>query len=183
MRLAGQTGGVAYFGRNDLDVAISRRPSRTDAPVIPLASTNPSDRPCASSTHRLAVDVLSWPGILPVIPHQLSGRKRRRQVSSTTKADFGKALGRPIDATAIPVKAVVTRAQDRLNVQALLGVEGLDLTPDQNRWTGEDRSRGPLHHGRWNDRGGVLSQTMTLNLRQISYDAALRDGLSPTTMS
>ena len=76
------------------------------------------------------------------------------------------------------MKATVTRAQDRLNVQALLDAASLDLTPDRGLWRGTIEIVARFTTADGIVAGDVFSQTMTLNLRQATYDAALRDGLA-----
>jgi hypothetical protein len=55
-------------------------------------------------------------------------------------------------------------------------VENLDLIQNQNRWTGKIEVVARFTTADGIVAGDVFSQTMTLNLRQASYDTAVRDG-------
>ncbi len=176
--IAAQTGGVAYYLRNDLDVAM--REAMDDGRVSYTLGFYQSGDDRAPQIHQLAVHV-SRPGV--ALRYRTSYQTQGTQpVSAATKADLAKALGRPVNATAIPIKASVTRTQDRLNVQATLDVEGLDLAPNrnrqnENRWTGKIEVVARFTTADGIVAGDVFSQTMTLNLRQTTYDAAVQDGL------
>jgi len=72
----------------------------------------------------------------------------------------------------------VTRAQDSLRLEALLGVESLDLTPDQGLWTGKIQVVARFTTADGIFASDAVAQTLTLNLSQTTYDAAMRDGLA-----
>ena len=85
---------------------------------------------------------------------------------------------RPVDATAIPIKASVTREEDRLNLEAMLGAESLDLTPDQGLWTGKIEVVARFTTADGIFASDAFAQTLTLNLSQTTHDTAMRDGLA-----
>jgi hypothetical protein len=172
--IAALTGGVAYYLRNDLDVAI--REAMDDGRVSYTLGFYPSVDDGAAQFHQLAVKV-SRPGV--VLRYRRSYQAEASQPSSsTTKTDLLQALNRPIDATAIPVTVSVTRTRDRLNLEAMLDAGSLDLMPEQDRWTGKIEVV-----GRFTNADGIVAsdpfaQTLTLNFNQGTYDTALRFGLA-----
>jgi VWFA-related protein len=173
--IAAQTGGVAYYLRNDIDVAM--REAMDDGRVSYTLGFNASSDGRAPQVHQLAVRV-SRPGV--TLRYRTSYQiEAPRPVSgfAATRADLAKALNGPIDAAAIPIKASVTRAQDRLNVQALLDVENLDLRPEQGLWTGKIEVVARFTTADGIVAGDVFSGTITLGLRQTTYEAAMRGGL------
>ncbi len=88
-------------------------------------------------------------------------------VSADPVADLAQALNRPIGATAIPIKATVTRTPDRLSLEATLEVDSLDLTPEQNLWTGQVEIM-----ARFTAADGIVFREHVTR-----YDTAQRDGL------
>ncbi len=170
--LAAMTGGVAHIDRDDLDVAM--REAMDDGRVSYMLGFYASGDDGAPQVHQLGVRV-SRPGV--TLRYRTSYQADApRPVSANPKADLTLALNRPIDATAIPVKASVTRNQDRLNVRAILDVGSLDLTPNQNIWTGKIEVVARFTAADGSLAGEGFSQTM--NLRQATYDKAIRDGLA-----
>jgi VWFA-related protein len=172
--IASQTGGVAYYVRNDLDVAI--REAMDDGHVGYTLGFYPSGDHPEAQAHQLTVSV-SRPGI--TLRYRTSYQTEPHQpVSGATKADLAKALSRPVDATAIPVKAAVTRAQDRLTVQAMFDIETLGLAQNQNRWAGNIEVVARFTTAEGTIAGEVFAQTLALNFRQATYDIAVRSGFS-----
>jgi VWFA-related protein len=172
--IAAITGGIAYYHRNDVDIAI--REAMDDDRVSYTVGFYPSgDNDRASEVHRLMMKV-SRPGV--ELRYGTSYQPRAAPPAPVTTADLVHALNRPIDATAIPVRASVTRTQDRLNLEAVFGVEGLDLVQVQNLWTGKIEVV-----ARFTTADGVVAsdafaQTLILNLNQTSWDAAMHSGLA-----
>jgi hypothetical protein len=172
--IAALTGGVAYYLRNDLDVAI--REAMDDGRVSYTLGFYPSGDDRAAQVHRLAVKV-SWPGV--ALRYRTSYETEApRPVSGATKTDLLRALNRPIDATAIPIKASVTRAHDRLNLEAMLDAASLDLAPEQSLWTGKIEVVGRFTTAGGTVAGDPFAQTLTLNFNQSTYDTAMRFGLA-----
>jgi hypothetical protein len=102
--IAALTGGVAYYLRNDLDVAI--REAMDDGRVSYTLGFYPFGDDRAAQVHRLAVKV-SRPGV--VLRYRTSYETEApRPLSGATKTDLLRALNRPIDATAIPIEASAT---------------------------------------------------------------------------
>ncbi len=170
--LAAATGGVAYFDRDDLDVVI--RDALEDGRVSYTLGFYPPGDDRALQIHQLAVRV-NRPGV--VLRYRTSYQTEAPQpVSANPRADLSQALNRPIDTTTIPIRASVTRDQDRLNLQAVLDVGSLDLSSNQNLWTGKVEFVARFAAADGSLAGEGVSQTMTLNLRQATYDKAVSDG-------
>jgi VWFA-related protein len=171
--IAEQTGGIAYFGRNDLYVAI--REAIDDGRISYTLGFYASADDRQTQVHQLSVHV-NRPGV--TLRYRTSYQKEAiRAASETTGAGLAKALSRPIDATAIPIQASVTRTKDRLNLQATLDVASLDLAPDRNLWKGNIEMAARFTTADGVVVGDVFSKTLVLNLRQATYDAAMRGGL------
>jgi VWFA-related protein len=173
--IAAFTGGIAYYGRNDLATAL--REAIDDGRVSYTLGFYPSgedtDTPRA---HRLAVKI-DRPGV----ELRYSTVYQPRSVStesSSARVDLMKTLDRPMDATAIPIKAHVTRVQDRLNLEATLDAASLDLVRDQDLWTGKIEVVARFITADGVFASDAFSQTLILNLNQDSYDLALRGGLT-----
>ena len=169
------TGGVAYYGRNDIDVAI--REAMDDGRVsYTLGFYHSSDSQVDQQVHRLTVRV-GRPGV--TLRYRTSyTAEPARPTSADPVADLVQALNRPVDATAIPIKASAMRVQDHLNLEATLDAESLDLMPDRDLWRGKIEVVARFTTADGIVVGDVFSNTITLNLRQAAYDAALRDGLA-----
>ncbi len=170
--IAAQTGGVAYYNRNDLDIAM--REAMDDGRVSYTLGFYASGD-SAPQVHQLAVRV-SRPGF--TLRYRTSYQTDvPRPVSASSKADLALALNRPIEATALPIQASITRTQDRLNLDALLDVASLDLMPDRNLWKGRIEVVARFTAADGSLAGEGSAQTMTLNLRQTTYDKAVLSGL------
>ncbi len=183
--LAATTGGRAYYCRHDLDAAIGEAmddgrgsytlgfyPSRDDDHISQVQP----------QFHQLTVSV-TRPGV--TLRYRTSYQAEPPHPPSTDPvADLVQALNRPVDSSAIPARASVTMTQDRLNVQATLDVENLDLAPPQLLaprqllWTGKIEVVARFATAYGIVASDVLHQTLTLNLRQGTYDAAVRDGFA-----
>jgi VWFA-related protein len=172
--IAEQTGGVAYYSRNDIDVAL--REAMDDGRVSYTLGFYASgdDRP--PRVHQLAVRV-SRPGVTlrARTSYETEGPP---PASADPKADLVAALNRPIDATAITISASTTRAQDHLDLNATLDVASLDLTPSESRWVGKIKVVARFTAAGGNLVGEGLSQTLDLKLRQSTYDSMLHRGLA-----
>jgi VWFA-related protein len=173
--IAAITGGIAYYHRNDVDIAI--REAMDDGRVSYTLGFYPSgnDDDRASEVHRLMVKV-SRSGV--ELRYAPSYQPRTPIPAAVTTADLLQALNGPIDATAIPVRASVTRMQDRLNLEAVLGVESLDLVPVQNLWTGKIEVVARFTTADGIVASDAFAQTLTLNLTQTSWDTAIHRGLA-----
>ena len=170
--LAAMTGGIAYFGRNDLDVAVSEaiedgRMSYT------LGFYQPTEEP--AQVHQLVVRVMR-PGVSLRYRAGYETEAPRRRTASAV-ADLVDTMNRPIDATAIGLTASATRVKDRLELSVTLDLSGLDLELKEGRWKGKTElvARFMTADGVW--AGDVLAQTITLNLRPATYASMLQRGV------
>lgn len=171
--IAAATGGVAYYLRNDLDVAI--REAMDDGRVSYTLGFYPSGDDPATKVHQLAVRV-SRPSV--VLRYRTSYQTEASGPASGTTADLLQALNRPIDAAAIPIKASVTRSHDRLNLEAMLDAASLDLTPERNLWTSKIEVVGRFTTADGIVASDAFAQTLNLNFNQSTYDTAVRFGLA-----
>jgi VWFA-related protein len=171
--IAAFTGGVAYFLRNDLDVAI--REAMEDGRVSYTLGFYPPGDDRTAQAHQLAVRVSRRDVTLRY--HGSYRTQVPRAVSATTKADLARALDQPTDVSAVPVKASATLTAGRLDVEIMLDVESLGLVQEGSRWTGKIETVARFTTADGLVAGDVFSETVRLNLHQGTYDAAVRGGL------
>jgi VWFA-related protein len=179
VKIAALTGGVAYHRRNDLEIAI--REAMDDGRVSYTLGFYPSRddghiSQVEPQVHQLTVRV-TRPGV--TLRYRTNYELEPAHAASADPvADLVRALNRPVDATAIPIRASVTRGQDRLSVDARLDVENLDLTPEENLWKGRIEVLARFVTADGIVASDVFHQTVTMNLRKATYDAAVRDGFA-----
>jgi VWFA-related protein len=193
--LAKATGGVAYFDRDDLDVAI--REAIDDGRSNYTLGFYPSNGDSAPLVHQVMVSV-NRPGV--TLRYRNSYRlDPPRKPGPAKAADLVQALFGPADALAIPIQASAERIraplngdqvnqrtrqdrtnQERLSFEAVLDVTSVDLAPVQSRWSGKLEvvayfmaADGAIVGDR-----PALAQTVDLKLPQSSYDAAIQGGLA-----
>jgi hypothetical protein len=171
--IASFTGGVAYYGRNDLDVAM--REALDDGRIsYTLGFYQPGDDP-SPGIHRLAVEV-NRPGV--ILRYRTIYQTRRAQpVSGDWKTDALRVLNLPADAAAIPIKLFITPGSDRLSLRALLDVASLDLVHEHGVWTGKVKVVARFADAVGRLAGEGWDQTLTLNLHEATYDKAAEAGL------
>lgn len=172
--IAALTGGLAFHGRNDINVAI--REAMDDGRVSYTLGFYPSvndDGP--PKPHRITVKV-TRPGVTARYSTSYEAEPRFETVADPV-AELRKALDRPIDATAIPIDVTVSRTSAQITIDARIGVESLDLMSEEGRRMGRIEAA-----ARFMTADGVIArdpvaQTMVLNLAQPAWEAAVKDGL------
>jgi VWFA-related protein len=185
--LAAATGGVAYFDRDDLDVAI--REAIDDGRSNYTLGFYPPGDDTVSRVHQVALRV-TRPGVTLRYRNSYKTEPPRKPAPAKV-ADLVQAMYSPVDALAIPIQASARRIQDhlrtnrnraeeRLSFDTVLDAASLDLAPSQNRWTGslEVVAQFMAADGRIVGARPALDQTVNLNFTQPTYDAATRRGLS-----
>ena len=167
--IAAATGGVAYYGRNDLDVAV-REALDDGSTSYTLGFYQQADDRTAGR-HLVAVNV-SRTGV--ALRYRDAYTTEGRQAApANPKANLAQALRRPIDATQIPIRATVTRAHNRIDLLAILLPETLALTLNKDRWTGKLQFVARFAAV---DEALFMEpfyQTVTLNLSQATYEKAV----------
>lgn len=172
--IAAATGGLAYYSRNDLAVAM--REALDDGRVsYTLGFYASRDVEDPAPPHRLRVKV-TRPGI--ELRYGTIYQPAPPPPSSLTFSDLARAMNRPVDATAIPIQASVTRVKDHLNLEVSLAVDSLDLVPEQDRWTGTIEFAARFTSADAIVASDPIAQTATFHLSRRSYDAALREGVA-----
>jgi len=187
--LAAATGGVAYFDRDDLDVAI--REAIDDGRSNYTLGFYPSDDDRGDArtprVHKVAVRV-TRPGVT-LRYRNLYQTEPPRKPAPARVADMEQAMFSPVDALAIPIQASARRIQDRTNknrsndrlsFDTLLDAASLDLAPNRNRWTATLEVVGLFiaADGRIAGARPALDQTVNLNFTQPTYDTVTQHGLS-----
>lgn len=193
--LAAATGGVAYFDRDDLDVAI--REAVDDGRSNYTLGFYPSGDDSVSRVHQIGVRV-TRPGVT-LRYRNIYQTEPPRKPAPAKAADLVKAMYSPVDALAIPIQASAKRIQnqtnqsvadrnraaqtrgndERLGFDTVLDVTSLDLAPIQNRWAGnlEVVALFMGADGRIVGARPALDQTVKLNFAQPTYDAVTQSGL------
>jgi VWFA-related protein len=172
--IAALTGGVYYSKRNDIEIAM--REAMDDGRVSYTLGFYPSGEEDRAPVHQLKVSV-GRPGV--TLRYRISyQREPAPPVSANPVADLLQALNRPIDATAIPIKASITRVQGRLNVEAMLDAGSLGLALNHDLWTGRIEVVARFTTADGVGTGDTFAQTVNLNLQQATYDKALRGGVT-----
>jgi VWFA-related protein len=169
--IAAATGGVAYYGRNDLDSAI--REAVDDGRVsYTLGYYQPSDEKV--TVHKLGVRA-SRPGV--TLRYRASYETEAPPAHEPSVQELVQAMNRPVDATGIAVTVSVTRAQDRLDLSALVDVSNLDLTLNDGLWKGQAEIVARFLAADATQAGDVFAQTATFNLQPGTYASELQDGV------
>jgi VWFA-related protein len=193
--LAAATGGVAYFDRDDIDVAV--REAIDDGRSNYTLGFYPSGDGSVSRVHQIAVRV-TRPGVT-LRYRKIYQTEPPRKPAPSTAADLVQAMFSPADALAIPIQVSTKRIpaltnkaqtnsnrknqsqtnQERVSFDAILDAGSLDLAPIQNRWTGnlEVVAEFMAADGSIVGDRPALAQTVKLNFSQQTYDAATQHGL------
>jgi hypothetical protein len=193
--LAAATGGVAYFDRDDLDVAI--REAIDDGRSNYTLGFYPSGDESVSRVHQITVYV-TRPGIT-LRYRNIYQTEPPRKPATVKAAELVQAMYSPVDALALPIQASARRIQDqtngirtnrtstkgnranqeRLSFDIVLDVASLDLAPTQNHWTGSLEVAALFLAADGHITGTVpaLGQTVKINLSQPTYDAAAEHGV------
>ncbi len=174
--LAAATGGVAYFDRDDLDVAI--REAIDDGRSNYTLGFYPPGDDSVSRVHQISVRV-TRPGVTLRYRNTYKTDPPRKPAPAKV-TDLIQAMFNPVDSLAIPIQASAKRTHERLSFDTVLDATSLDLASVQNRWTGslEVVAQFMAADGRIVGARPALDQTVNLNFTQPTYDAATQRGLS-----
>jgi VWFA-related protein len=171
--LAALTGGVAYLLRNDLDVAALA--AIEDGRISYTLGFYQPGEDKQARLHQLGVRV-SRPGVsLRYRTGYLT--EPPRPVSANPVADLVTAMNRPMDATAIPLRATATRVQDELDLALSIDVSSLDLKLDQGLWKGDVEVVARFMAADGAPAGEAVAESLRLNLRQTTYDSMQQSGV------
>ena len=123
--------------------------------------------------HQLAVHV-SRPG---VILHYGASYLNEPPASEPSLQDLIDALNRPVDATAIPITASLTRAGNNLKLTEAIDLAGLNLDLTEGTWKGKAEVVARFMAVDGTEAGEVVSDTLTLNLRPATYQSMQGTGV------
>ena len=163
--LAAATGGVAYFDRDDLDVAI--REAIDDGRSNYTLGFYPPGDDSVSRVHQIAVRVTRT-GVTVRYRNTYKTEPPRKPAPAKV-ADMARALFSPVDSLAIPIQASAKRIQNQLSFDTVLDAASLDLASVQNRWTGslEVVAEFMAADGRIVGARPALDQTVNLNFTHM----------------
>ena len=170
--------GVKANARNDLDAVVLEaiedgHASYTLGFYQPVPDSSRAGGATAPEVHQLAVHV-SRPGV--TLSYRASYRNEAL-ASEPSLQDLIDALNRPVDATAIPITASLTRAGNTLKLTEAIDLAGLDLELSEGTWKGQAELVARFIAVDGTPAGEVVSETLTLNLRPATYQAMLGTGL------
>jgi len=165
--IARKTGGIAYDMRNDIDIAI--REAVNDGRAGYTLGFYQSGDENASSYHHIDVHVSQ--------PDVIVRTYRTEAPRPVSVADLVRALNRPVDEMAVPVKVTATRLQDRVNVKAVVDVGSLELASVEDHWRGRIEIVARFTRADGSTAGDVVSQTLNLNLRPVQQGLGYRNDL------
>lgn len=173
-QIAAVTGGIAFYQRNDLASII--REAVDDGRASYTLGFYASDNAPTPVPHKLVVKV-SRPGV-SVRYRTAYQLEENHPADANPAAGFIEALNRPIDVTSIPIQASVSRARDRLNIEASLDPQSLDLAHQDDLWKGRIQvvARFTTAEGRF--ASNAFAQTVTFNLSQASWNRATKGGIT-----
>jgi VWFA-related protein len=173
LALAAITGGVAYFDRDDLDVAV--REALDDGRFGYTLGFYQTGEDTKAMVHQIGVRV-SRPEVTLRYGSSYE-TEARRAVAADPVADMVRAMNGPVDATAIGIDGSATRVQERLDVKAKFELSGLDLALDQGLWKGQVEVVARFMTAQATQAGDALAETVTLKLKPETYQAMLANGL------
>jgi VWFA-related protein len=172
-RIAAQTGGLAFYGRNDLDTAM--RTAMHDGRVSYMLGFYQPGEEKKATVHRIGVRT-SHAGV------QLRYRTTYQTGvqgpgSSSRAADLAHAMNRPVDATAIPISVSAVVGRGRLDLKVSLDIASLGLELSDGLWKGKVELAAGFVAADGAQAGEVLSKTISFHLRPVTYSSLLQSGV------
>ncbi len=169
--------GAKANARNDLDAVVLEaiedgHASYTLGFYQPVPNSPRAGRATPPEVHQLAVHV-SRPGV--TLQYRAS-YLNEPPASEPSLQDLIDALNRPVDATAIPLTASLTRAGNNLKLTEAIDLAGLDLDLTEGTWKGKAELVTRFMAVDGTQAGEVVSDTLTLNLRPATYQSMLGTG-------
>jgi hypothetical protein len=171
---AGRTGGLAFHGRNDLDVGIQGaiedvQASYTLGFYAPQDSSRAGFHKLSVRTLRPGVKLRYKEGYYVDPPGKISKADRKDAVAQ--------ALTGLVDATSIPIEIKATRQKNTVKLRVSLRPDSLALERKGDRWQGavEFITRFAKEDG--SESAPPVSRRIEFNLTQRTYEAAQRSGL------
>ena len=170
---ASRTGGVAYYGRNNLDDAI--RQALDDSSVTYLLGYYAPQDDSRPGFHKIGLKV-----------HREGVKLRYREGYSVEavavapearRAQFSRAVLAPLDATAIPIEATAERNQNALTLRIAVRPGSLGLAHAGDRWRGSIDVATQFVSAKPETPFTLQFDTVDLDLAEAQYAAAERDGL------
>ena len=170
---ASKTGGVAFYGRNDVDEGIKR--VLEDSSVTYLLGYYAPEEDSRLGFHKLGVKV-----------HREGVKLRYREGYSVEavavapedrRAQFSRAVLAPLDATAIPIEVTAERNQNALTLRIAVKPGSLGLAHAGDRWQGSIDVATQFVSAKPETPFTLQFDTVDLDLAEAQYAAAERDGL------
>jgi VWFA-related protein len=177
LELASRTGGRAWYNRNDLDAGmrLALDELRTTYTLGYYAPEN-SNRP---GFHQLRVRVRR-PGVTLRHREGYWVEAPAKAAAQDVKAELQRALLAPVDSGAVTLAAGAARTGEVLKLRVLVDPAGLDLEHTGGRWKGAIQMLMRFAAGDGTQVGNISSHSVTLDLRESTYEAARRQGFAIT---
>jgi VWFA-related protein len=170
---AARTGGVAFYGRNNIDDGI--RQALEDSSVTYLLGYYAPQDDSRPGFHKIGVKV-----------HREGVKLRYREGYSAEaaaaapedrRAQLSRAALAPLDATAIPIEVTAERKQNALTLRITVKPGSLGLAHDGDRWRGSIDVATQFVSARTEPPFTLQFEPVDLDLAEEHYAAAEHDGL------
>ncbi len=170
---ASRTGGVAYYGRNNLDEGIEQ--AFDDSRVTYLLGYYAPEDDSRAGFHKIGVKArrdgvkLRYREGYSVEPRAAAPQDR---IAQLTKASLA-----PVDATTIPIDVTADRKQNALTLRVTVNPADLGLVRNGDRWQGRIDVGTLFVAGKAEETSALQFEPIDLDLSEERYEAAARDGL------
>lgn len=170
---ASRTGGVAFYGRNNLDDGI--RQALDDSSVTYLLGYYAPQDAERAAFHKLTVRV-ARPGVTVRYREGYSLAAGKETPESRT-AQLTQASLSPVDATTIPIEVTADRKQNALTLRVTVKPSDLGLVRNGDRWQGRIDVATRFVAEKAEEPSVLQFEPIDVDLSEERYEAAARDGL------
>jgi VWFA-related protein len=172
--LAGRTGGRAFWNTNDIAGAI--RTAVEDSSVTYTLGFYPQNDKFDNSFHSLKVKIVDFPHLDLRYRNGYLDQSTPPQDEALRHAALGDAVFSPMDANGIGLRAQVKGSAATLEVTLRVDPKSIQIDPQGDRWV----DKLDLLFVEKDEHGAQvydLNVTLSLDLKQSSYDLLQREGL------
>jgi VWFA-related protein len=172
--IASRTGGVAYYGRNSLDLGVASALDDSRVTYLlgyyaPQAGGSGADHRIDVRVRRPDVKLRYREGYSLEQPAATAPEKRTDQLTQASLA--------PMDSTAVPVDVTANRHQNAVTLLIRVNPSFLGLRRQDGRWQGSADVGTQYAADKAGPAFTLIYQPIDLDLSEEAYQAAQRDGL------
>ncbi len=172
--LASRTGGVAFHGRNDIDLGI--KTALDDSRITYLLGYYVPQDASQTGFHRLSVKV-NRPGVKLRFREGYTVEEPGVAVPEDQKTQLAQASLNLMGATTIPFEVTARRKQNALTLRITVNPANLGLTLNGDRWQGKIDVATRFATDKAGEASTLWFEPIDIDLSQQSYDERARDGL------